>query len=76
MRPVTRDAKSAPGDEDYVAPAVPTGYIPGLPEEELPAGQNVGDRGEVVPPPEEILEQQATVVADRQKGGSGGASFA
>ena len=64
-----KDAKV--GDEDYVAPVPPSGYVPGLPEDELPAGQNVGDRGEVIPPPEEVLEQQAAVV-DQQRGGSGG----
>ena len=57
-------------DEGYVAPVPPTGYIPGLAEEELPAGQNVGDRGEVIPPPEEILEVQREA-AESAKGGGG-----
>lgn len=58
------------GDE-YVAPAVPSGYIPGLPEDQLPAGQSVEERGAVVPSPEEVNDLQREALKSSQEGGAG-----
>lgn len=46
----------------------PAGYTPG---NEVLAGQNVGDRGEVIPSPEEILEEQRQALL---RGGDGSAN--
>ena len=72
----TKDAK--PGEEGYVAPQPPAGYIPGAPESDLPTGQWVGEQGasdakEVHPTPEEIRQAQLDAL-EAQEGGSGSAA--
>lgn len=63
-----KTTKREDGEGDVVA--VPSGYVPGRDELDLPAGQNVGDRGEVIPSPEDVLEQERVAVSE-QTGGSG-----
>lgn len=56
-------------DDNDDVPQVPSGYVPGT---EVLAGQNVGDRGEVIPSPEEVLEKQRQAIENaRQAGGAG-----
>jgi hypothetical protein len=82
MSDKNKDAKTPqPGDDDYVAPVPPAGYVPGgsyttVPEgEELPTGQWVGERGEddakeVHPTADEIRQQQIDLI-EADKGGGG-----